>query len=309
MRIEKYGIYLTKNEFDELEDFEPVSDVEPQESILKIIFVDGKKKLLKFHRTSRKDYIVSKNFHTIMSYKDVLLTAIPNLVLPEIYAHVEGLENVAYIMPLMSECFCLQDLLRYSQFPNEKKLKLLKMVDDILAKYDDIKDFPYNMYGGDVHEGNFLVDVINGKIFLWVVDTISCYIDGNGALDSKYLELNNEIERMCDEKIKYRKNGLVIPDKNTDIFCYVFMILNSLAQMEMSVQSKSTILNYADYLSSIGFDKMLLDSVERIFDSEDNINPKDFLMNISEEQFDNAHYLVYKKKTGVNLSRPVVTIN
>lgn len=309
MKIERSTVYLTKKEFNELDDFNPVSDVEPMESILKIIYIDGKKKLLKFHKSSRRDYIISKNLHTIMTYKDVLLDAIPNLVLPEWYAHVECMENLAYVMPLISDRFCLQDLLRYDKFNVKYKLKLLKMVGDILSKYGKIKGLPCEMYMGDVHEGNFIVDLINDKIFLRVVDTIGCYIESNGALDSKYLEWNDEIIKMCDNQIKYRKNGLVIPDRNTDIFCYMFMILNSLAQVEMSMQPKSTILNYVDYLSLIGFDKRLLDAVERIFDNEDNINPKDFLMNISEEQFDNAHYLVYKKKTGTNLSRAVITIN
>lgn len=62
------------------------------------------------------------------------------------------------------------------------------------------------------------------------------------------------------------------------------------------------LLNYLDYLENIGIDINFLNSVKTLFTTSPNINPYEYISNITNEQLEEAHYLTYKKRTNIDLT-------
>lgn len=183
------------------------------------------------------------------------------------------------------------------------KIQLLQKLGQIINKFGQIPNFPYNLHIGDLHEGNILITTNKN---LKIIDTLSTYIENmdglifetpNEAPHSKYLEYNKEIKKAKYAK-KYRKGypNVIIPSKDTDIFCYIIIILNTLAQIEASMITLDALLNYLDYLENIGIDINFLNSVKTLFTTSPNINPHEYISNITNEQLEEAHYLHTKKE-------------
>lgn len=306
MDIYTYGsqreIYLTRQEFNELETFHPKSSAPSNEGIFKLFKIDGQTKLIKaFHYTHRLNTI-KNNIDILITYKEILNEYLPMLVLPEDYVFIENLNNYQIgctLTPIKGTN--LQDILTDETYNYKKKLSLLKNLGALLEKFGSIPKFPYKIYIGDLHEGNIIVT--KGKK-IKLIDTTSLYIDTNfcEAQPSKYLEFNEEIKKeKYSTKYKMQSNDLIIPNKNTDIFCYTFIILNTIASTDIAHIPLSVLNNYLDYLEYLKFNKDFLYCVTKLFSTSDNQNPYEYLNNITSKQLRKAHYLEYAKITGHNL--------
>lgn len=299
-------IYLTEEEFNELEDFKVESGVPNNEGTFKKIEINGQTKLIKQHIRGKHQELISYNINMFLKYKDILLKNNPHLVLPEEEVKLENSYSNIYTLELI-EGIPLQYLLRCDEC--NFKIKLLQNLGSILNKFGYIPNFPYNLYFGDLHEGNIILDT---KRNLRIVDTTSLYIENthhflfenpNDVPESKYLEYNKEIKK---EKYhnKYKQGYLhsIIPSKDSDIFCYIIIILNTLAQLEASMLNYNSLLNYLDYLENIGIDLNFLYSVTTLFSLSPNINPYKYISSITNEQINEAHYLKYQKRTNIDLT-------
>lgn len=298
-------IYLTEEEFKELEDFKVESGVPNTEGTFKKIKIDGQTKLIKRHTRGKHQELISYNIGMFLKYKDILLKHNSHLVLPEEEVKLKNSYSNIYTLKLI-EGIPLQYLLRCDEC--NFKIKLLQNLGSILNKFGYIPNFPYNLHIGDLHEGNIILDT---KRNLKIIDTTSLYIENtnhflfdnpNDVPESKYLEYNKEIKK---EKYhnKYKKGYLhsIIPSKDSDIFCYIIIILNTLLQLEASMLNYNSLLNYLDYLENIGIDLNFLYSVTTLFSLSPNINPYNYISSITNEQLSEAHYLKYKKRTGIDL--------
>lgn len=187
---------------------------------------------------------------------------------------------------------------------NDKKIDpsinifYLKKIGDMLnqlkyiRKTTPLKDF----YINDLHDSNFIINIDKGEIY--VIDLDSCKIGTNSACPARYLTPNSLLNNVKgkynivnDDKIP----GYVVADENTDIYCYIIMILNYLYGSNINNLSIDKFYNYLNYLEYIGINKELVEYFGRIIINKDNANPVNLLDSITNEQVYRAKEIVYKK--------------
>lgn len=286
---------FTNSSFAKLKKFDPGKDIPNTECELYIKGTKDKEKILiKKFFVREGDYLGKKlkNLNTLMYYKNSL-ESVKELILPNSLVIVGG-EIVGYSMEFIDKNINLLNYLRSLNNSLEDKVKYLKCIGSILEEINNIKDFPYDFSLGDLHEGNFIIDK-NG--LLKVVDIDSSYISNNEPFPAKYLSINPLLK---DLSYKYTTNnkGDIIPNRNTDIYCYIIIILNTLANQDMYKLNINDFFRYINYLEDIGINKDFLFSIERIYQSGDNKNPLEYLNSLDIKKAYQANKLVYKQRTG-----------
>ncbi len=297
-----YTTSLTRNQFEKLKKYDPGKGIINVESEL---FIMGSKrsgkerKLLKKFFIDEGEYLGMKllNINTLVYYKHIL-EQVKELVLPETLAVVGG-EIIGDTMPLIENATNLKVILDNKQITLKEKIEYLKQIGSILIEIDEMKDFPYEFRLGDLHEANFIVDKENR---LRVVDIDSSYISNNEPFHSKYLFLNPLLPDFP-HKYKVNDNDDVIPSRNSDIYCYIMIILNTIAGCNMFKLSTNQFYSYMNYLESIGVNKDLLFVIEKIYHNGENENPLPYLDYLIENEPYQAHHKVYKAKTGLDLTK------
>lgn len=297
-----YTTSLTRNQFEKLKKFDPGKGVVNVESELYIMGSkrSGKeRKLLKKFFIDKGEYMGMKllNINTLVYYRSVL-EQVKELVLPETLAVVAG-EIIGTTMPFIENATNLQLILDDKQRTLKEKIEYLKQIGSILIEIDEMKDFPYEFRLGDLHEANFIVDKEN-KIH--VVDIDSSYISNNEPFNSKYLFLNPLLLDFT-HKYKVNDNDDIIPSRDSDIYCYIMMILNTIAGCDMFKLSTGEFYGYMNYLESIGVNKNFLFAVEKIYHSGENENPLPYLDYLIENEPYQAYHKVYKARTGLDLTK------
>ena len=286
---------FTNSNFSKLKKFDPGKNISNTECELYIKNTKDKGKILiKKFFIREGDYLGKKlkNLNTLMYYKNSL-ESVKELILPSSLVIVGG-EIVGYSMEFIDKNINLLNYLRSLNNSLEDKVKYLKCIGSILEEINNIKDFPYDFSLGDLHEGNFIIDK-NG--LLKVVDVDSSYISNNEPFPAKYLSINPLLK---DLSYKYITNdkGDIIPNRNTDIYCYIIIILNTLANQDMYKLNINDFFRYINYLEDIGINKDFLFSIERIYQSGDNKNPLEYLNSLDIKKAYQANKLVYKQRTG-----------
>lgn len=284
-------ISLTKKRFESLLPYELPNYVYNTEGTLYVLPIknrwDTHMKLLKrLYLTNGQ--VFGNKLQTINSLIDNKQELdMEEIVFPEKIATVSG-EIVGFTMPLI-DSINLSTALRTPDISYERKIKYLQQIGAILEKmklrrdYTSVSDF----YINDLHESNFIVDKDDN---IKVIDIDSCKINGNGIFASKYLSSKSFIN----EIYKYQKNnnqskyeqtpyqyhkystdmsGAFVPDENTDLYCYIIVILNFLYQENVSRFTLEEFYDYIEYLQSIGISKEILDIFEKIVSESANVNP------------------------------------
>ena len=286
---------FTNSQFYKLKEFDPGKEIVNTECKLYIIGskINPRKKLLKKFYNESDKYISKKvkNLDTLVYYRKCF-DIINEFVMPENLAVLSG-RIIGYTMPFIENSINLQTILKSNKYTIEEKIYYLKQIGKILNKMEIIKKFPYEIRLGDLHEANFIVDE---KKNIRIVDMDSAYISNNEAFHSKYLFL---CHNLLDLPHKYQTDddGDIIPSKNSDLFCYITIILNTLSGCAAYKFNLDQFYNYINYLNDIGINKNLLDSIEKIYQNGDNENPLPYLDEIPIDKACQAHRLVYKAKT------------
>lgn len=288
-------ISLTKKRFETLDRYELPNYVYNTEGSLYVLPIKNRwntqmKLLKRLYLTNGQ--VFGNKLQTINSLIDSREELdIDEIVFPEKIATVGG-EIVGFTMPLI-DSINLSTALRSREISNERKIKYLKQIGAILEKmklrreYTSVSDF----YINDLHESNFIIDTHDD---VRVIDIDSCKINGNGIFNSKYLSSKSFIN----EIYKYQKNsnnskyktyedtyhkystdisGAFVPDENTDLYCYIIVILNFLYEDNVSRFNLEEFYEYIDYLQTIGIDKELLDIFDKIVSGSTNENPAELL--------------------------------
>lgn len=300
-------ISLTKKRFETLEPYELPNYVYNTEGTLYILPIKNRwttqlKLLKRLYLTNGK--VFGNKLQTINSLidsKDEL--DIEEIVFPDKIATI-GSEIVGFTMPLI-ESINLSTALRSREISNERKIKYLRQIGMILEKmklrreYTSISDF----YINDLHESNFIIDKDDN---IKVIDIDSCKINGNGIFNSKYLSSKSFIR----EVYKYQKNlecsisdysyhkystdmtGAFVPDENTDLYCYIIVILNFLYGDNIQNFTLQDFYDYLEYLQYIGVEKELLSYFEKIATCSENENPYQLLDSLT-PHIGRSNYHVY----------------
>lgn len=234
-----------------------------------------------------------------------------NFIIPESLLTVGG-EIQGFIIPKIKG-INLSLILKDNKMNVEDQLFYLKKVGDILnqLKYirhnTSLKDF----YINDLHEDNFIIKRENGEIF--VIDLDSCKISSNGPFASRYLTSKSLLCNVNGKKYKFSDNdsvfendkytinydqkgsGYVIANENSDLYCYIIMILNFLYGSNINNLELVEFYRYVNYLESVGINKDLISIFTNILTNKDNENPSKLLDSLTDKQVYRSRKMVYEK--------------
>ena len=255
----------------------------------------GKEKLLKkLHRTD--GIIFANKLYTIEALNANKDSMPSNFILPESLVSINK-KIEAFTMKYIKG-INLSVILNNPDITYEEKIHYLKSLGRILEQMQNIRKYTNlnNFYLGDIHEDNFLVE--RDKQEVYIVDLDSCKIAGNKSFPGRYLtnssliKYNNtkyqtlsQTDDLADYKI----------DENTDIYCYIIMILNYLYDGRVDRLSLDKFYDFINYLEDIKVNIELIECFNKIVVGGNNINPCNYLDTLTPKQVAGARRL-YKKK-------------
>mgnify|MGYP004528368277 CR=1 FL=1 len=287
-------INMSKTKLNSLEPLILPKDVTSTECELFKYNYYGKEKLLKkLYRTN--GIIFANKLYTIEALNSNKDNIPSNFIVPEVLVSINK-QIEAFTMKYIKGTN-LSIILNEPTITYEEKINYLKSIGNILEqmknirKYTELKDF----YIGDIHEDNFLVDTEKQEIF--VADLDSCKIADNKSFPGRYLttasllryneikySLLDEPDRIADYKVT----------EETDIYCYIIMILNYLYYGRVDRLSIEEFYRFINYLDDIEVNKELIENFEKIVVGAPNVNPVNYLDTLSLKQIAKARKLYQK---------------
>ena len=191
-------------------------------------------------------------------------------IIPERVAYLDDF-MVGYIMRYVDN-YNLSYILNSNEYSISFKKDLLRQIGNILLYADKIRNQNKelsNFYIGDLHVNNFMYDK-ESKI-LTVCDLDSCKISPEFNFPSLYLLTSPSLSFMS--KYPLDINGDNVINSNTDIFCYIILILNFLYGGNVQKMGLTDYYNYLEHLINNGLSSELVNLFARIYSEDDNINP------------------------------------
>jgi len=300
-------INITKKRFDSLKQYKLPNYVYNTEGTLYILPLKNRWntqiKLLKRLYLNSGAVFGNKlqTINSLIDNKDEI--GIEEIVFPEKIATI-GSEIVGFIMPLIN-AINLKTALMDDSISNERKIKYLKQIGLILEKMKIVREYTTinDFYLNDLHESNFIITTDTDNVR--VIDIDSCKINGNQIFNSKYLSSKSFINQIYkyqknsgydyqyaynENGTKYRKysdtsyqkystnmEGRFIPDENTDLYCYMIIILNFLYGEDTGRFTLEEFYDYLTYLDEIGVNKEFTNIAEKLVDGSPNENPYELL--------------------------------
>lgn len=201
------------------------------------------------------------------------------LIIPEAMGVIEN-EVVGPIMPYIPNINLGYILTSKYEFTIKQKIHYLKEVGLILEKLKMVREYTKvkDIYLNDIHENNFILNMQTNRIN--VVDLDSAKIGHNLPFSSYYLGLGG----LHTYSSKYQETGydhfvggFYEVNENTDIYCYIMMILHFLYQSSVVNMSLEEFYNYLEYMNSLGINKEIIDIIAEILINKDNRNPYEYL--------------------------------
>lgn len=290
---------MSEKRFNSLEPFELPRDVLSTEAKL-FVFEDKNrwkkemKMLKKLHNDSGT--LFSNKLYTVNELIDKSEEIdIEELVLPEKLVSIYG-KIVGFTMPLIDNVN-LKTVFNSMEFSNKQKIEFLKEIGEILEKMRKLREYSsvHEFYLNDLHENNFILNKQTGRIN--VIDIDSCKIGHNLPFPSRFLTNKSPINEIA----KYKKistaikGANILPDENTDIFCYILTILNYMSGMNLNNFTIGEYYDYLSYLGELGISDELLDIFSLVYTDKDNVNPYEYIDELA-NVVGRSHYNVYKLK-------------
>lgn len=237
--------------------------------------------LLKRLYVTNGDYFSNK-LYTINSLLDnEEAIDIEELIMPEQLAIVNN-SVVGFIMPLV-ESENLKTVLKSVEYTTKQKIQYLKQAGEIIEKVKKVRtyksqEYPSlsDFYLNDIHENNFILNNKTGKVN--AVDVDSCKINNNKTFPSKYLRRRPEFENLPKyQKIENSLGAQIEANENTEIYCYIIMILNFLFGGAITRLEIEEFYDYLEYLHHLGMPFDIVEIFSNIYTNHENVNPIDAL--------------------------------
>lgn len=256
---------------------------------IKIVNYFNKKMVLKRIDFTRCDEIINKILF-LNRYKNLMPS---NFVIPEFLVLLDNKD--LYMAMDYVNGNNLGDVLKDKNINICDKKKYLSYIGNVLEEMKCIrKNYLLNdFYLGDIHEDNFIVS--NDKLYTIDLDDIK--IDSISPIAS-YLQVGSLFSYLHTDKyiiedynpyfVKYKV------DYNTDMYCYIMVILNFLYGDNVNNMNINDFYCYLDYLYKIGIDSSLLECFNSIYSDFDNINPMNYIDSLTSNQIYRARKIVYK---------------
>lgn len=256
---------------------------------LKIVNYFNRKMVLKKIDPIRCDEVISKVLF-LNRYKNLMPS---NFVIPEFLVLLDNKDLYMAIDYINGNN--LGDVLKDKNINIYDKKIYLSYIGNTLEEMRHMRENPLlsDFCLGDLHEDNFIVS--NKK--LYTIDLDDAKIDSISPIAS-YLQVGSLFSYLHTDKyiiedynpyfVKYKV------DYNTDMYCYIMVILNFLYGDNVNNMDIEEFYCYLDYLYKIGIDSSLLECFNSISSSDDNINPMNYIDSLTSNQFYRAKKIVYK---------------
>lgn len=256
---------------------------------LKIVNYFNRKMVLKKIDPIRCDEVISKVLF-LNRYKNLMPS---NFVIPEFLVLLDNKDLYMAIDYINGNN--LGDVLKDKNINIRDKKIYLSYIGNTLEEMRHMRENPLlsDFCLGDLHEDNFIVS--NKK--LYTIDLDDAKIDSISPIAS-YLQVGSLFSYLHTDKyiiedynpyfVKYKV------DYNTDMYCYIMVILNFLYGDNVNNMNINDFYCYLDYLYKIGIDSSLLECFNSIYSDCDNINPMNYIDSLTSNQIYRAKKIVYK---------------
>ncbi len=170
----------------------------------------------------------------------------------------------------------LSVLLKDEDIPLKEKLNYLKQVLKIIGKTEHIALFNNQIFLGDVHEGNFLLDDKTNKIKVGDLDSMQ--ISHSLAPVSRYLCCN-----LCVDYFPYKYyqgnyfSRNYRQNHNTTYLSFVYMLLNTISQYKINILRLDEYYKYVRHLGIVGIPLEIVQALTDIYSNNDNHFEQDYL--------------------------------
>lgn len=259
---------------------------------------DGGRMLLKYLDAQDDEKVMARKMYTInMLNGSSSYSRIDELIIPE-YVVVVDSQIVGFAMPLVENHLNLGSYINDEEISFSHKKEFLKKLGCIIDKVQRVDDESFKMQFGDLNEYNFIIDT-SGNVK--AIDLDSAYLGQDEPSNMAYYLLKNKYIKKVPDKYKTTNNGIVIPNDNSDLYCYNMIILDALANERMFKIDISTYYMYLEYLYEIGFDIDLINCFRDIYIPKDNSNPKDLIEDIPDEICTDADFKVFVKRKKLDI--------
>lgn len=287
-------ISLSKKKFNELQKLNLSREIFNTEGIIYDFEHRGEKKILKTLYTLN-GYRFANKLYTIEmldSNKEYLPSS---FYIPDYLCTVEG-KVVGFTIPKINGTN-LSTILTSKNINYKEQVYYLKKIGEILNQLHNIRKYTplKDIYINDLHDSNFVVD--NNNRELKVIDLDSCKIGSNEPFAARFLTPVSMICGVDKYKINEDKHsdGYIVPNSDTDMYCYSMIILNYLYGNKLNNISIENYYEYLNYLEAIGINKELINIFSNLFTNCKNENPICYLDSLTGEQICRAKKLVYNK--------------
>lgn len=290
-------ISLSKKIFDSLPYLELGEDVCNWESDIFEYTYKGKPKILKvLHENFGRQF--ANKLYTVEMLNANKEYLPDSFVMPDYLVSVRN-ETIGFTVPKI-DGITFACILANPQIDIKDKIDYLRKIGGVLVQLSKIREYTdnddiKNFYINDIHSSNFMVNPRNREIY--VIDLDSCKIAQNEAVISLYMTRDSLINTNPN-KYEVNKNrlssGYIIPSEETDLYCYIMMIISFLYGKNVSKLSIVDYYEYLNYLVSIGMDQKLVDIFFNVLSDKPNENPLNLLETITDEQAKKAKALVYE---------------
>lgn len=214
----------------------------------------------KFYITNGE--IFSNKLYTVNNLIDLKSSLnIPELVLPTSLISINHKIH-GFSLPLIENSVAFYDIQKNINITLEEKITILKKYAKTL---EQVHNYP-GLYIGDIHEGNFLIDNIGN---INIIDLDSAKIGHNNPFPSKYLT-TNKIITSIKNKYTINDNCLYNINKNTDTFCFIIMLLNTISGTDINKLDINQFYEYLAYLKTIGYESEIINQLGLIYTN--NVN-------------------------------------
>lgn len=226
------------------------------------------KELIKVFFVQEGEYFSNKLYtlNELMDFKEHL--TVPELIMPTRLVSIDG-KVCAYAQEFIEQNRNLLIMLQDPQVPHEKKLELIYQVAKLIEKIEKSRTCrKYKFYIGDLHEANFIYNLVDKKIK--VVDIDSSKIGRNKSSTSKYLTYNDKLWDFP-QKYPLDSSDKHISNYNTTIISFVYMVLSYFGDTNISNCSVAQFYKYLQYLVDCGLSKQITDTFAQIYYPQDNV--------------------------------------
>lgn len=251
----------------------------------------GGRVLFKYLENQDSPRIMQRKEDIVDYLADSKYRLLDEFVIPEYKIRVDE-EIVGFGMEYIENSHNLGSIINSDRdFKTKKKyLTSLGLLIDKVDRVDADKKF----YFGDLNEYNFLVTDDKLK----AIDLDSSYIEGLEGItppSMTYYILRNYNLWKFPNKYKRTNLGIVIPNRDSDLYSYNMIILKILSNYNMHDVDMDTYYNYLLYLESIGIDKNLIDIFRNIYSDDSNLNPGDLVYELDDDVVERTDYKQFIK--------------